>query len=86
MSPPPDGLLRPLDRGGATGVGYSPIEKEKKRLHNLLNAVTLQRSGSVCGASVIGAYHARGVAPLMARTLSLYEMTPDAPLEGSMLA
>jgi hypothetical protein len=40
--------------------GYVPVEKEKKRLRDLINAVTLLRSGGVRGASVIGAYHARG--------------------------
>jgi hypothetical protein len=40
--------------------GYGPVEKEKKRLRDLINAVTLLRSGDVHGASVIGAYHARG--------------------------
>jgi hypothetical protein len=55
--------------------GYGPIKKEKRRLCDLLNAVALLRSGSVYGAGIIGVYHARGVAPLMARTLSLYKMT-----------
>jgi hypothetical protein len=66
--------------------GYDPVEKEKKRLHDLIDAVMLLRSGSVRGDGVTRAYHARGVALLMARTLPLYEMTPNAPLEGTMLA
>jgi hypothetical protein len=39
---------------------YFPAEKEKRRLHDLLNVITQLRSGDVHGASVIGAYHARG--------------------------
>jgi hypothetical protein len=38
------------------------------------------------GSGVIDAYHARRVAPLMARTLPLYRMVPGPPLEGTMLA
>jgi hypothetical protein len=65
--------------------GYTPIERAKKRLRDLLNAVTRLRSGGVRRAGVVGAYHARGVAPLMVRALSLYEMTPYTPLEGMVL-
>jgi hypothetical protein len=66
--------------------GHDPVEKEKRRLYDLIDVVTLQRSGSVHGASILGAYHARGVAPLMACTLSLFKMTPNAPLEETVLA
>jgi hypothetical protein len=65
--------------------GYNPIKMEKRRLRDLLNTVALLRSGDVRGAGIIGAYHARGVAPLMAQTLSLYKMTPDASCEGTVL-
>ena len=37
-------------------------------------------------ANVIGGYHARRVAPLMARVLPLYGMTPGAQLVGTTLA
>jgi hypothetical protein len=40
--------------------GYGPIEKEKRRLCDLINAIMLLRSGDVHGAGIIGAYHARG--------------------------
>jgi hypothetical protein len=65
--------------------GYGPIEKEKRRLCDLIDAIALLQSGGFCGVSVIGAYHARGVAPLMVRTLALYGMTPYVPLEGTVL-
>jgi hypothetical protein len=83
---PPTGLLRPPDRGGAIEWGYGLVEKEKKRLRDLLDSIALLRSDNVHGAGVIRVYHVRGLAPLMARTLPLYEMTPDALLEGTVLA
>ena len=53
-----------------------PPKKEKKRLYDLLDAIMLLKSDGLHGASVIGAYHARRVVPLMARVLPLYGMTP----------
>ena len=38
------------------------------------------------GSGIIGAYHARRVAPLMARVLPLYQMVPEASFEGTTLA
>ena len=38
------------------------------------------------GSGIIGAYHVRRVAPLMARALPLYQMVPEASFEGTMLA
>jgi hypothetical protein len=40
--------------------GYSSVEKEKRRLRDLLNTIMWLRSGGVGGAGVIGAYHMRG--------------------------
>ena len=57
---------------------WGPPVKEKKRMHDILEAVASMRSDGLRGARVIGAYHARRVALLMARTLSLYGMTPGA--------
>ena len=37
------------------------------------------------GSGIIGAYHARRVAPLMARALPLHQMVPGASFEGSVL-
>lgn len=53
---------------------WDPVKKEKKRLADL------------CGTGIVGTYHVRRVAPLMARALPLYEMKPDAPLDGTVLA
>ena len=38
------------------------------------------------GSGVIGAYHARRVAPLMMRALPLYAMAPEASFDGMVLA
>ena len=37
------------------------------------------------GSGIIGAYHARRVALLMARALPLYQMVPGASFEGTVL-
>jgi len=56
---------------------WPPIKK-KKRMRDLLEAIVLLKTHGVCEASVIRGYHARRVAPLMARVLPLYGMTPSA--------
>ena len=38
------------------------------------------------GSGIIGAYHARRVAPLMVRVLPLYQMVPGASFEGMVLS
>ena len=48
------------------------------RMHDLLEAITFLMIHGLHGAGVIGGYHERRVAPLMARVLPLYRMTPDA--------
>jgi hypothetical protein len=58
--------------------GWGPPEKEKKRIHDHLTTITLLKQHGLHGTGVIRAYHARRVAPLMARALPLYEMTPGA--------
>jgi hypothetical protein len=58
--------------------GGGPPENEKKRFRDLLDAIALLKNHSLHGTSVIGAYHARRVALLMARALPLYKMTSGA--------
>jgi len=55
-----------------------PPVKEKKRMHELLEAIVFLKTHDLREASIIGGYHARRVAPLMARVLPLYRMTPGA--------
>ena len=65
---------------------WGPLEKEKKRLRDLLDAIALLKNHGLCGTGVIGAYHMRRVSPLMACALPLYGMTPGAELGGTVLA
>ena len=65
---------------------WGPPEKEKKRMCDILDGIMFLKSHDLRGAGVIRAYLARRVAPLMARTLSLHGMTPDAQLNGMVLA
>ena len=58
----------------------------KKRMHDILDAIVFLKSHGLRGAGVIGAYHARMVAPLMACALPMYGMMPDAKLDGMVLA
>jgi len=59
--------------------------KEKKNLNDLLAALQTLKDRGVRGSGIIGAYHARRVAPLMARVLPLHQMVPGAPFEGTTL-
>ena len=63
---------------------WGPPEKEK-RLRDLLDAIVFLKDRSLHGVGVIGAYHMRSVAPLMAHVVPLYEMTADAQLTGTAL-
>ena len=47
-------------------------------MRDLLEAITFLKTRGLRGAGIIGGYHARRVAPLMARVLPLYRMTPGA--------
>ena len=58
--------------------GWGPPDKEKKRLRDLLDTIALLKNHGLRRASVIGAYHARRVVPLMAHALPLYRMMPGA--------
>jgi hypothetical protein len=62
------------------------VEREKKRLASLLGAIMHLKGHGPCGTGVIGAYHSRRVAPLMACALPLFGMAPGVWLEGTALA
>jgi len=59
--------------------------KDKKHLADLLAGLQALKERGVKGAGIIGAYHARRVAPLMARALPLYRMMPGMSFEGTVL-
>ena len=46
---------------------WGVLTKEKKHITDLLAALHALKDWSVMGSGIIGAYHARRVAPLMAR-------------------
>jgi len=58
----------------------------KKHLADLLVAIRSLKVWGVKGSGIIGAYHARRVAPLMVRVLPLYRMVPGESFEGTVLA
>jgi hypothetical protein len=65
--------------------GWGISKKGLKRIVDHLAVVKILREDGVKGSGVIGAYHARRVAPLMARALPMYQMVPVASLEGTVL-
>jgi hypothetical protein len=63
----------------------TPHERQKnlEPLHKALEAL---RKGGLTAAGVIAAIHRRRVLPLAERRLPLWEMTPEADLEGSRMS
>ena len=64
---------------------YGPIGKEQKRLGDLLKAITILKGHGLRGTSIVGAYHVRRLAPLMACALLMYEMTSDSAPVGTVM-
>ena len=64
---------------------YRPIAKEQKRLGDLLKAIVTLKGHGLCGTGIVGAYHVRRLAPLMARTLLMWKMTSDSAPEGTVM-
>ena len=60
-------------------------EKEKKKIRDHIAAIHILKESGLKGSGVIGAYHARRVAPLMTRALPLYAMVPEASFDGMAL-
>jgi hypothetical protein len=63
----------------------TPHERQKN-LEPLLKALEALRKGGLTAAGVIAAIHRRRVLPLAERQLPLWEMTPEADLEGSRMS
>ena len=55
---------------------WGPPIKEKKRMRDLLEAISFLKTHGLRRAGVIRGYHMRTVASLMAHVLLLYGMTP----------
>ena len=64
-------------------VGVS--EKYKKKIRDHITTIHILKENSLKGSGIIGAYHAKRVAPLMMRALPLYAMAPEASFDGTTL-
>jgi hypothetical protein len=64
---------------------YGTPHDRQKNLQPLLKALEGLRKGGLTAAGVIAAIHRRRVLPLTERRLPLWEMTPEADLEGSRM-
>ena len=60
-------------------------EKDKKKIWDHITTIHILKENGLKGLGVIGAYHARRVAPLMTRVLPLYAMAPEASFDGTVL-
>lgn len=67
---------------------YGPVEDEKRRLVDsiVFKAIQTLKDCSLRGIGVIGGYHVCRLTPLMARSLLMYKMTPDAPSAGTVVS
>jgi hypothetical protein len=65
---------------------YGTPHDRQKNLEPLLKALEVLRKGGLTAAGVIVAIHRRRVLPLAERWLPLWEMTPEADLEGSQMS
>jgi hypothetical protein len=65
---------------------YGTPYDRQKNLEPLLKALEVLRKGGLTAAGVIATIHRRRVLPLAERRLPLWEMTPEADLEGSRMS
>jgi hypothetical protein len=65
---------------------HGTSHERQKNLEPLLKALEALRKGGLTVAGVIAAIHRRRVLPLAERRLPLWEMTPEADLEGSRMS
>ena len=61
-------------------------EKDKKKIRDHITAILILKENGLKGLGIIGAYHARRLAPLTTRVLPLYMMAPEASFDGTALA
>jgi hypothetical protein len=66
--------------------GWGVPYKDKKEIDDQRTTIVFLKESGLKGSCVISTYHAMRVAPLMARTLPMYQMAPGTSLEGTMLA
>jgi hypothetical protein len=70
----------------ADALRYETPHDRQKNLQPFLKAVEVLRKGGLTAAGVIATIHRRRVLPLAERRLPLWEMTPEADLEGSRMS
>ena len=70
----------------AEGERLRKVMEDKKKIWDHITAIHILKESGLKGSCIIGAYHARRVAPLMTRVLLLYAMAPEASLDGTVLA
>jgi hypothetical protein len=64
---------------------WGPPAKEQDRIEDHLKAIAILKECAIHGVGVIGAYHVRRFAPLMAHALSMYQMTPQSSPDGMVM-
>ena len=63
-------------------LGVSPA-KQQDRLEVFTNALQYLAKKGLTAAAVITNFHRQRVIPLVERRLPIFELTPEAPAEGS---
>lgn len=84
-APLPTFTGRTIEEASSAWV-WGPMEKKKKRLADLLEAIALLKRHGLQGIGGVRVYNARRVAPLMACSIPLYGMVPTMQLGGIVLA
>jgi hypothetical protein len=83
-------MLPPFSQRVVTAVAdtwrYGTPHDRQKNLEPLLKALEVLRKGGLTATGVIAAIHRRRVLPLAERRLPLWEMTPEADMEGSRMS
>ena len=64
---------------------WGVLTKEKKHITTLLAALHTLKDRGMKGSGIIGAYHVRRVASLMACALPLHQMVPGVSFDGTVL-
>ena len=64
---------------------YRPIDREQKRLDDLLKAIATLKGRGLRGTGVVGAYHVKRLAPLISRALPMYKITSDSVPKGTVM-
>jgi hypothetical protein len=64
---------------------WGPPAKEQDRIKDHLKAIAILKERGIHGVSIIGVYHVKRLAPLMACALSMYQMVPQSSPDGMVM-